>query len=105
MYQYEGVDKATYNKVASLMVRWNELRAEANWIDDSMQAVKQDFSEVTTREVKDFHATVKQAYKEYMANGPGAPETNLKDGDISLLAYKQEIMKLNKQREELVHAQ
>jgi dynein heavy chain len=70
-----------------------------------MIKVKEHFSTVTTNEVAQFYAGVKIAYEQYMADGPGAEGTSLKDGDILLLNYKETIQALNKKREELVHAQ
>jgi hypothetical protein len=54
-----------------------------------MEKVKLHFAEVTTKEVAVFHEKIKALYKEYVADGPGAEETTLKDGDIKLLDYKE----------------
>jgi dynein heavy chain, axonemal len=97
--------KDNYNEANSLMKRWKELRREANQKNFSMLKYKERFAEETKVDVTAFQKQLKSIFRQYKEEGPGSPETSLKDGVGILDHYEEQISRLNKVKEELVIAE
>ena len=93
------------SEAESLMKRWKDLRREANQKNFSMQKYKERFAEETKVDVSTFQKQLKGIFRLYKEEGPGAPETTLKDGVSILNQYEDQIGKLNKSKEDLVIAE
>lgn len=93
------------SEAESLMKRWKDLRREANQKNFSMQKYKDRFAEETKVDVSAFQKHLKSIFRSYKEEGPGAPETSLKEGVGILAHYDDQISKLNKSKEDLVIAE
>ncbi|OMJ92498.1 hypothetical protein SteCoe_4738 [Stentor coeruleus] len=93
------------SEAEALMKRWRELRREANQKNFSMLKYKERFAEETKVDVSTFQKQLKSIFRQYKEEGPGAPETSLKDGVGILSHYDDQILRLNKIKEELVIAE
>ena len=92
----EQSKKDNCSEAETLMKRWRDLRREANQKNFSMLKYKERFAEETKGDVSTFSKQVKSVYRQYKEEGPGAPETSLKDGVGILAHFEEKIAGLNK---------
>ena len=70
-----------------------------------MLKYKERFAEETKVDVTQFQKQLKSIFRQYKEEGPGSPETTLHEGVGILAQYDDQILKLNKVKEELVIAE
>lgn len=88
-----------------LAKKWKDLRRDANQKNYSMLKYKERFAEETKVDVLKFQKQLKDSYKRYRETGPGASDTSLKEGVVSLAHFEEEVFRLNKIRVDLVLAE
>jgi len=98
----ESQEKTTSN---NLPARWEEILTKAAEVDAELVPVKIKFTETTVNQVKDFRQEIKAFKQDFLENGPGSADLDMDKGLEALQKTKENLVRLNERREQLVRAE
>ena len=74
------INKEIYEKMVSLNRMWHSLLKRVKLVNRQLHEKKIVFADQTKEEVKKLREKIAQEHQKYFEKGPGATDTNLKDG-------------------------
>lgn len=101
MYKYE-VTPEDQEQVDQILDNWNILVEKAERKDFEVNEFKVNFSQITEDRVKEFKDMLAEAYRNYLADGPGAEQVSLEDGVDILQDYIEKCREYTIKKEENV---
>eukprot|EP00741_Cyanophora_paradoxa_P015322 tig00000194_g14791.t1 len=105
LYGIEVADPEEVRLADSIRANWEGLVAEARRVDEELIPVKDQFREVTIKQVRDFSISLGVLLRQFQETGPGVAGIDMDHGLELMTKYQNELLTRNKAREELVMAE
>ncbi len=100
--EYAHEEKEILNEVEP---RWNALFIRSKHRDVGLTNIKEHFTAITTDQISDFSVKLKTYAEKFANNGPGAVGSDLDLGFKLLKTYRDELHKLENEKQELTNAE
>ncbi len=84
---------------------WNELFMSSKHRDVGLTIIKERFTEITQSQISDFGVRIKLFAEKFATSGPGSVGEDLELGSKVIKAYRDELHKLEHDKQELTNAE
>ena len=85
--------------------RWNSLFISSKHRDVGLTNIKEHFTAITTDQISDFSVKLKTFAEKFANHGPGSVGSDLDLGSKLLKSYRDELHKLENEKQELTNAE
>nr|DBA23158.1 TPA: hypothetical protein GDO54_014099 [Pyxicephalus adspersus] len=100
--EFDEEEKILAEKITQM---WEDLFQESKQVDRSLGRVKKTFTQITKDQIGEYKKELSQFAELFRTEGPGAVGDDLDKGLQILVAYEKELVKYEKNRQELANAE
>lgn len=104
MYKIEFTNEER-DVLAEIQSKWNALFISSKHRDVGLTNIKEHFTAITTDQISDFSVKLKAFAEKFANNGPGAVGSDLDLGSKLLKSFRDELHKLENEKQELTNAE
>jgi dynein heavy chain, axonemal len=104
MYKIE-ISSEEKEILGSIQQMWNNLFMNSKYCDVGLTVIKERFTEITKEQISDFGSKLKEFAEKFATNGPGAVGDDLDLGVKLLKVFRDELHKLELEKQELTNAE